>query len=650
MSHPAHPARPALRTLVLSALLAATAHAALAAPAPTTPVAPGATLGQVVPILAPLKLDAARLLKMQPGQKVAIAFPVVGSKLVVFETTTKGLDGSVYWHGSLDGNPRDRVFLRQNKMGDFVGAIRFGNRQVAFAQQGDRTLAEAPLAPVQGQAYTLGASSEKGITDIHGNLAAIAQADVGSEVALPLPNGQTEVAVITARQMDANGFLQIEGVSRMDGSAAPTLITVSPQAVFGTVISGGSEYQIVTRQGQTQIVDPKAAGWAHLRGEDQAAVPDLGPEPLSAAANVAGAVTTVSKAVTTTVSSAATVSLTPLAPGVVDTTINLLMTYSPSYVTLWGGEAVARTRLSNLVQVANSAYGKSGTGIAFKVVGWKLVGQADTTPQVNLNAMRLNTGAFAGLNALKTSTGAAIAIFFAPFNTTTGATSTCGLAYVPGAGSGGLAAYSAQVAGSQFAALNDGQSGGYYCESLTLAHELGHTLGAVHDKANSSFTGAYAYSYGKGISGQFGTVMSYISPRVALFSSPQLSCTTSKLACGSSTENVVATFLQTKAAAAKQGKATAASALVDGFTIVSGWVLNASGTPFTGASAIKPSNAAVSCTTGSTGLYVCKVPKNVASVTVSAAVTGRTVTPTTGTFTVDPLTNTPVNGTRFYVR
>jgi hypothetical protein len=601
--------------------------------------------GQVVPILTPLKLDAARLLSMQAGQKVAIAFPVVGSKTVVFETTTKGLDGSTYWHGSIDGSPRDRVFLRQNKTGQFVGAIRFGNRQVAFLQQADSTLVEAPLAPVQGQAYTLGKSFEKGVTDIQGNLAAIAQAETGSEVSLPLPNGQVEVAVVTGSQLDDQGYLQISAVSRMDGSGSPTLITVGPQAVFGTVITNGSEYQIVTRQGKTQIVDPKAAGWAQLRGDDQADV----SEPLTAAATVSGAgAATAGAIVNTTVTTSST--LKPLPAGAIDTTITLLMTYSPTYVTLWGSEAVARTRLSNLVQVANSAYAGSGTGIAFKIVGWSLVKQPDTTPQVNLAAMRADSGNFKGLNALKTTTGAAIAVFYAPFNTTTGSTSTCGLAYVPGAGSGGVAAYNAQVASSQFTALNDGQSGGYYCESLTLAHELGHTLGSVHDKANSSFTGAFAYSFGKGISGQFGTVMSYISPRVALFSSPQLTCTSSKLACGSSTENVVATFLQTKASAAKQGKASAASALVDGFTIVSGWVLNASGAPYTGATTIKPSNAAVSCTTGTTGLYVCKVPNTLTSVTVQASATGKTVTPSTGTFGVERMANMPVNGTRFYVR
>ena len=62
-----------------------------------------------------------------------------------------------------------------------------------------------------------------------------------------------------------------------------------------------------------------------------------------------------------TTAPATTPSLIPLKAGTVDTTINLLMTYSASYVAMWGNETAARTRLSNLVEVANSAYGNSGT-------------------------------------------------------------------------------------------------------------------------------------------------------------------------------------------------------------------------------------------------------------------------------------------------
>ena len=137
--------------------------------------------------------------------------------------------------------------------------------------------------------------------------------------------------------------------------------------------------------------------------------------------------------------------------------------------------------------------------------------------------------------------------------------------------------------------------------------------------------------------------------RVALFSSPQLSCTASKQACGSDTENVVATMLQTKATVAALGNSGKASASTDGSTVVAGWLLNANGTPFTMAATVKASDARVSCVAGSTGLYVCTVPNTVGSVSLTVTATGKVAAPSVGSFTVDRLSNQPVYGTRFYL-
>jgi hypothetical protein len=620
-------------------------------------VEPSTLSGRGLEIIKPLKLDAKTLLSMRAGQKVEITFPFIGKRTVVFEASTKGLDGMSYWHGSLDGNPKDRVFLRQGKDG-FVGAIRFGSREVAFKQQGDLNMVPvASLGPVSGQAYTMGRAVEKGIYNVSGNFAALTQAPEGAEIALPLPNGQVEVAIVTKTGMDQDGFVQVQGISRMDGAAAPSVITIGKDAVFGTVISNGSEYQIVTRNGKTQIVDPKAAGWAQVRGEDQVDLTDShastssSDEPATQAVTAAATTTTTAKAVAATGPSSGGTgpSLVPLSAGTIDTTITLLMTYSASYVSQWGTEAVARTRLSNIVQVANTAYSNSGTGIQFKIVGWSMIRQPDTTPQNVLPAMRADSGNFKGLAALRSSSGAAISVFFSPFNSVTGSTSTCGLAYIPGAYAAGLTGFSSQVGTSLFAALNDGQSNGYYCETLSLAHELGHNLGNVHDRANSSFAGAFSYSYGKGVSGIFGTVMSYVSPRVALFSSPQLSCGYTHQPCGTSTENVVATMLQTKSIVAARGNPAKASASTDGYTVVSGWLLKSNGTPFTGAATVRATNTQITCSTGATGLYACKVPNSIGTVTLSVTATGKTVAPSAGSFSVDRTANTPVNGTRFYL-
>ena len=67
--------------------------------------------------------------------------------------------------------------------------------------------------------------------------------------------------------------------------------------------------------------------------------------------------------------------------------------------------------------------------------------------------------------------------------------------------------------------------GSVYCPDDTFAHEVGHILGAVHDRENASGAGAYSFSYGHQEEGVFKTIMSYATdPDIYLFSNPDLNC------------------------------------------------------------------------------------------------------------------------------
>lgn len=592
----------------------------------------------------PVQLDAHRLAQLQTGEALAVRMPLLGTRTWVMAQRVRLADGRVAWQGHLAERPATRVQLQGQPQGR-TGTLAWQAVWRVDAVPPPRTPATA-LPALQAWRVVptpAGSRDPAGHARLQVQATILAQAELDTDFALPLPDGRSERVRVTRRDLDAEGFLHIEAHSIGGGASAPTVLSISPQGMFGVVYSQGREYQVVTRQGDTWMLDPQAAGWTPPRGEDHLAA--HGPDPLPTAGAPDAAPWMAAMAST----GSAPPATAPLRPGTVDTVIPLVVTYSPSLVTQWGTEALARLRLSNLVRVANVAYGNSGTGIAFRISGWALVRQPDTTPQAILPVMRAGSGNFSGLPALKASTGAALVVFFAPFNATTGSTDSCGLAYVPGSGAQGLAGYRAQIGSLAYAALNDGQSGNRYCEASTLAHELGHLLGNAHDKANSSFAGVFSYSYGRGVSGVFGTVMSYIAPRVALFASPQLRCTDGGTACGSDSENVVATMLQTKSALAALGDPNQASASSDGATTVAGWLSRSDGSPYVGSARIQATNGAIACKQGSTGLYVCRVPQGVSAVSLRVSAPGMSVSPSLGSFPVTADAANPIQGTRFYL-
>ena len=97
-------------------------------------------------------------------------------------------------------------------------------------------------------------------------------------------------------------------------------------------------------------------------------------------------------------------------------------------------------------------------------------------------------------------------------------TAYCGLAYL-------MSSVSPYFESSAFALVSYNCATGYY----SFAHEMGHNMGAHHDRANASGSGAYSYSYGyQAPDKAFRTVMAYncASPgcqRINYWSNPDVS-------------------------------------------------------------------------------------------------------------------------------
>ncbi len=78
-----------------------------------------------------------------------------------------------------------------------------------------------------------------------------------------------------------------------------------------------------------------------------------------------------------------------------------------------------------------------------------------------------------------------------------------------------------------FSVVEVGESGDYYCDNISFAHEGGHNLGCTHDSDHGGGDGLYSYSNGYDFDSSdddkdFATIMSYDSPTIYYFSNPDI--------------------------------------------------------------------------------------------------------------------------------
>jgi hypothetical protein len=189
----------------------------------------------------------------------------------------------------------------------------------------------------------------------------------------------------------------------------------------------------------------------------------------------------------------------------------------------------AKQRIAYLVAASNQAYIDSGVKLAIRLVYAEPVVYTDTNSLYTaLPALMTNSGVFAGVEAKRTQYGADLVYLFRPLQAVT--QQVCGLAYIEFAGGGVTASKSLG-----YGVISDGRSQDTslaYCGINTFTHEIGHSMGLVHDRENATTAGAFPYSYAWGVAGKFGTIMSYKLPVVMYFSTPTLTTQCATGVCG----------------------------------------------------------------------------------------------------------------------
>jgi hypothetical protein len=372
------------------------------------------------------------------------------------------------------------------------------------------------------------------------------------------------------------------------------------------------------------LIDRTASGWTLLHPKENDGVP---PAAAPADKLAAGGIAKGRKVTATATTSAAVPTTVAATTSTGASQLDVLILYTPGFVTRNG--ATWRTRLDQLVALANQAYLDSGMSVELRAVGVEQVSYDDQTLNTAaLSILTNSSGEFANVAALRKQYGADLVTLIRPFYMTAQGRN-CGVGYVGGYGGSDIAGY-ADYAYSVVSDGSDVMGTGYYCTDYTYAHELGHNMGSMHDRAtvaaSGGGTGAYPYAFGYGISGSFGTVMSYISPVTGKFSNPNISTCGGTKPCGvsstdttNSADNAQSINNTRTAVAAYQSTTAATSYQIAGVVSRNGAALAGVGFGITGTGA--------SCgTSASNGTYSCSVPGGWSG-TVTPTLTGNTFTP-----------------------
>jgi hypothetical protein len=635
--------RKTLLPLLLAALLIAGKAFAAQPPALLAPATAGTQAIAHIPdgYFEPVALDGGALFALKAPSRHVLVLPHLGALAVVHDATRPVDSGGAVmrWEGHTAGRNPLKVSFVKGLSGSVSGVIDTPAGPVLLGQAGDYMVyKQSNAAPPDEddalpQALLKRSPDQSAVTakpaavayPVEFNAAAVAQVPINGEVMVSLP-GAGEFRVMHDNDLAGDlGATTFVGYLKDFGDDFRMEVTYSPSGAQGRILTPYGLFLIKTVGTRQWLIDVGRSGLRPVTPVANDGVERLSEEASPAAAPVQ------TQTASTTRTAASRATTTDAA-----TRIDVLVLYTTGLADAYGGIDQAQTEIQNLVALANQAYLDSGVNIVLHLVGAVEIDAPDNTLDSDvLNSLTNDRAPYDNVSSLRSTYGADLVSLVRPFSMGQGG--ICGNAWVAGANGSALSLYR----NYSFSVVGDGQEGGYYCPGYSFVHELSHNMGSAHDRATvaeqNGSSGAFPYSYGYGVSGAFGTIMSYVGPQVGKFSSPLTTCG-GQTACGidasdpAAADNALSLNNARAAVAAFAPEAVAQGVSVAGVITVEGAAL--------GGVRLDASPPAQCSASGTNGSFSCLMPSGWSG-TITPVLAGYTFSP--ASLSLDNLSDNAAN-------